>query len=69
MARKHIRALPCMNGVAPTESHSDAQNAGYIQQTLWTMLLVLGYSKLPLFIETPSPLYGNWYLCRVRVVI
>jgi hypothetical protein len=51
MARKHVRAPPHRN-VVPTESHGDGQNIGYFPRTLWTMLLVLGSSKPPLFIKT-----------------
>jgi hypothetical protein len=67
-ARKHVRALLRRN-VVPTESHSDGQNAAYFLRTLWTVLLVLGSSELPLFIGTPRLLRGNSYLWRVRVVI
>jgi hypothetical protein len=59
---------PCRN-VVPTESHSNDQNAGYFLRTLQTVLLALGSSEPPLFIETPRLLHGNLYLWRVRVVI
>jgi hypothetical protein len=68
MARKHVRAPPRRNDV-PTESHNDGQNAGYFPRTLWTVLLALGSSEPPLFIETLRLLCGNSYLWRVRVVI
>jgi hypothetical protein len=67
MARMKLTA-PCRN-VVPTESHSDAQDAGYFPRTLRTMLLALGSSEPPLFIGTPMLLRGNSYLWRVRVVI
>jgi hypothetical protein len=51
------------------ESHNDGQDAGYFPRTLWTVLLALGSSEPPLFIETPRLLYGNSYLWCVRVVI
>jgi hypothetical protein len=66
--RKHARAPSCRNDV-PTEYHSDGQDVGYFPMTLWTVLLVLGASETPLFIETPSLLRGNSYLWRVCVVI
>jgi hypothetical protein len=66
--RKHIHAPPCRNAV-PTESHSDGQNAGYFPRTLWTMLLALGYSELPLFIGVLRLFHGNLYLWHVRVII
>jgi hypothetical protein len=53
----------------PTESHIDAQRAGYFSRTLRTLLLALGYSEPPLFIDTPRLLCENSYLCRVRVII
>jgi hypothetical protein len=67
-ARKHVRAPPRRN-VAPTESHSDGQNAGFFLRTLGTVLLALGSSKPPLFIGTSRLLHGNSYLWRVCVVI
>jgi hypothetical protein len=67
-ARKHARAPPRWNAV-PTESHSDGQDAGYFLRTLWTVLLALGSSELPLFIGTLRLLRGNLFLSRVRVVI
>jgi hypothetical protein len=67
-ARKHVHVLPCRN-VVPTESHSDGQNAGYFLSTLWIVLLALGYSEPPLFIDVPRLLRGNSYLWRVRVII
>jgi hypothetical protein len=68
MARKHVRAPPHRD-VVPTESHSDVQDAGYFPRTLWTVLLALGSSESPLFIETPRLLRGNSYLWHVCVVI
>jgi hypothetical protein len=68
MGRKHVHAPPCRN-VVPTESHSDGQNVGYFLRTLRTVLLVLGSSEPPLFIETWRLLCGISYLWRVRVVI
>jgi hypothetical protein len=68
MARKHVCELPRWNDV-PMESHSDGQNADYFPRTLRTVLLALGYSEPPLFIETPRLLRGNSYLWHVRVVI
>jgi hypothetical protein len=59
--RKHVLAPPRRNDVR-TESHSDGQNAGYFLSTLWTVLLTLGSSKPPLFIEIPRLLRGNSYL-------
>jgi hypothetical protein len=67
-ARKHVRAPPHRN-VVPTESHSDGQDAGYFPRTLRTVLLALGSTEPPFFIETPRLLRGNSYLWRVRVVI
>jgi hypothetical protein len=67
-ARKHVRAPPQRNAVS-TESHNVDQNAGYFPRTLRTVLLALGSSKPPLFIETPRLLCGNSYLWHVRVVI
>jgi hypothetical protein len=67
-ARKHVHA-PQHRNVVPTESHSDGQNIGYFLMTLWTMLLALGYSEPPLFIDVLRLLHGNSYLWRVRVII
>jgi hypothetical protein len=67
-ARKHVRAPPHRD-VAPTESHSDGQEAGYFPRTLWTVLLALGSSESQLFIGIPRLLHGNSYLWRVHVVI
>ena len=53
----------------PTESHSDGQNVGYFPRTLQTVLLALGSSEPPLFIETLRLLHENSYLWRLRVVI
>jgi hypothetical protein len=66
--RKHVHAPPRRNAV-PTEFHSNGQNAGYFLRTLRTVLLALGSSEPPLFIETPRLLHGNSYLWHVRVVI
>jgi hypothetical protein len=66
--RKHVHAPPRRN-VVPTEFHNVGQNAGYFLRTLRTMLLALGSSEPPQFIETPRLLRGNSYLWRVRVVI
>jgi hypothetical protein len=66
--RKHVRA-PSHRNAMPTESHSDGQDAGYFPRALWTVLLALGSSELPLFIGTPRLLRGNSYLWHVRVVI
>jgi hypothetical protein len=49
-ATKHVRAPPHRNAM-PTESHSDCQNVGYFPRTLWTVLLALGSSEPPLFLE------------------
>jgi hypothetical protein len=68
IAGKRIRAPPRRN-VVPTDSHSDGQNAGYFSRTLRTLLLVLGYSKPLLFIETLSLFHGNSYLWRIHLVI
>jgi hypothetical protein len=68
MARKHVRALPHRNAM-PTKSHSDGQNVGYFLRTLRTMLLALGSSEPPLFIETLRLLHENSYLWCLRVVI
>jgi hypothetical protein len=67
-ARKHVRVPPRRN-VVPTESHSDGRNAGYFLGTLRTVLLALGYSEPPLFVDVPRLLRGNSYLLRVRVII
>jgi hypothetical protein len=67
-SRKHVRAPSHRNAVS-TESHNDGQNTGYFPRTLWTVLLVLGSSEPPLFIETPRLLRGNPYLWHVRVLI
>jgi hypothetical protein len=67
-ARKHVRVPPHRNAV-PTESHSDGQRAGCFPGTLRTLLLVLGFSKPPLFMRTPRLFCGNSYICHVRVVI
>jgi hypothetical protein len=67
-ARKHVRALPHRN-VVPTESHSDGQHAGYFSRTLRTLLLALGYSETPLFVDVPRLLLRNSYLWCVRVII
>jgi hypothetical protein len=67
-ARKHVRAPPHRNA-APTESHSDGQNIGYLTRTLWTMLIALGSSETLLFIGTLRLLRENSYLWRIRVVI
>jgi hypothetical protein len=50
-------------------SHSDGQNTGYFLRTLRTVLLVLGSSEPPLFIETLKLLRGDSYPWRVCVVI
>jgi hypothetical protein len=65
--RKHVPMPPCRN-VVPTESHSDGQNAGYFLRTLRTVLLALGYSEPPLFVDVPRLLRGNSYLWHVRVI-
>jgi hypothetical protein len=67
-ARKHVR-VPSRRNVVPMESHSDGQNAGYFPRTMQTMLLALGSSKPPLFIETLRLLHGNSYLWCVCLVI
>jgi hypothetical protein len=66
--RKHIHVPPRRN-VVPTESHSDGQNAGYFLRTLWTVLLALGYSEPPLFVDVPRLPCGNSYLWCVWVII
>jgi hypothetical protein len=68
IARKHIHVPPRRN-VVPTESHSDGQWAGYFSRTLWTLLLALGYSEPPLFVDVPRLLRGNSYLWHVCVII
>jgi hypothetical protein len=68
IVRKHVHVPPRRNAV-PTESHSDGQRAGYFLRTLRTLLLVLRYSKPPLFIDVLRLLRGNLYLWRVRVII
>jgi hypothetical protein len=65
---KHVSAPPRRNAV-PMKSHSGGQHAGYFLRTLWTLLLVLGYSEPPLFVGTPRLLHGNSYLWCVRVII
>jgi hypothetical protein len=51
------------------ESHRDGQYAGYFSRTLWTLLLTMGYSEPPLFIDIPRLLRENLYLWHVRVII
>jgi hypothetical protein len=68
MARKHVHAPPRRDAV-PTESHRDGQEAGYFPRTLRTVLLALGSSEPPLFIEIPRLLRGNSYLWHMHVVI
>jgi hypothetical protein len=68
IARKHIRG-PAHRNVVPIESHSDGQDAAYFLRTLWTMLLALGYSEPPLFIETLRLFRGNSNLWHILVVI
>jgi hypothetical protein len=51
------------------ESHSDDQNAAYFSRTLRTVLLALGYSEPPLFVDVPRQLHENSYLWRVQVII
>jgi hypothetical protein len=67
-ARKHVRTPPCRN-VVPMESHCDGQCAGNFPKTLWTLLLALGYSEPPLFVNVPRLLHGNSYLWCVHVII
>jgi hypothetical protein len=67
IVRKHVRT-PHRNAM-PMESHSKGQRAGYFLRTLWTLLLVLGYSEPPLFVGTPRLLRRNSYLWHVRVII
>jgi hypothetical protein len=66
--QKHVRAPPHRNAM-PTEPHSDGQYVGYFPRTLRTMLLALGYSVAPLFVNVPRLLRGNLYLWCVRVII
>jgi hypothetical protein len=68
IARKHVRVQPRWN-VAPTESHSDGQNAAYFLRTLRTVLLALGYCEPLLFVGVPRLHRGNSYLWHVRVII
>jgi hypothetical protein len=68
IARKHVCAPPHRN-VVLTESHSDGKNAGYFLRTLQTVLLALGSSEPPLFIDTLRLLRGNSYIWCVCVVI
>jgi hypothetical protein len=51
------------------ECHSDGQCVGYFPMTLQTLLLALGYSEPPLFVDTPRLLSGNLYLWHVHVII
>jgi hypothetical protein len=67
-ARKHIRA-PSHRNAVPMESHSNGQHADYYLRTLRTLLLVLGYSEPPLFIDVPRLLRKNSYLWHVCVII
>jgi hypothetical protein len=67
-AKKHVCAPLCRNAM-PTESHSDGQRAGYFSRTLRTLLLVLGYSEPPIFVDVLRLLHGNSYLWPVRVII
>jgi hypothetical protein len=67
-ARKHVRAPPHRH-VVPTEVHSDGQNAGYFAGTLQTVLLAVGYSEPPLFVDVLRLLHGNSYHWHVRVII
>jgi hypothetical protein len=67
-ARKHVPTPPRRN-VVPTESHSDGQNVGYFLRTLRIVLLALGYSEPPLFVDVLRLLRGNSYLWCVRVII
>jgi hypothetical protein len=53
----------------PTESYSNGRRAGYFLRTLWTLLMALGYSEPPLFIDVLRLLHGNSYLWHVRVII
>jgi hypothetical protein len=67
-ARKHIQVPPHRNAV-PTESHSDVQRAGYFPRTLRIVLLALGYSEPPIFVNVPRLLHRNSYLWHVHVII
>jgi hypothetical protein len=67
-ARKHVREPPHRN-VVPMKFYSDGQNVGYFPRTLQTVLLALGYSEPPLFVNVPRLLHGNSYLWCVRVII
>jgi hypothetical protein len=67
-ARKHICVPPHRN-VVPMESHGDGQNAGYFSRTLRTVLLALGYSEPPLFVDVLRLLRRNSYLWRAPVII
>jgi hypothetical protein len=67
-ARKHIR-VPLRRNVMHMQSQSEGQRAGYFRRTLWTMLLALGYSELPLYIGVSRLLCWNLYLWHVRVII
>jgi hypothetical protein len=67
-ARKNVHVPPRRN-VMPTKSHSDGQNVGYFPRNLRTVLLALGYSELPLFIDVPRLLCRNSYLWCVHVII
>jgi hypothetical protein len=58
MARNHVPVPPRRN-VVSMESHSDVQSVGYFLRTLRTVLLVMGSSEPPLFIETLKLLRGN----------
>jgi hypothetical protein len=66
--RKHVHVPPRRN-VVPTESHSDGQNVGYFPRTPRTVLLALGYSEPPLFIDVPRLHRENSYLWHVWVII
>jgi hypothetical protein len=67
-ARKHVHA-PLRRNAMPMESHSVGQHVGYFPRTLRTLLLVLGYSKPPLFVDVLRLLHGNSYLWCVHVII
>jgi hypothetical protein len=66
--RKNVHA-PQHRNAMPTESHSDAQRAGYFPRTMRTLLLAQGYSEPPLFIGVLRLLRGNSYVWRVHVII
>jgi hypothetical protein len=68
IARKHVCALPHRN-VVPMDSHNDGQHAFYFLRILRTLLLVLGYSKPPLFVGILRLLHGNSYHWCVNVII